>query len=435
MPKTFSSLSLGITAFAASAAFAAAPQAHAEKYASIVVDMDTGEVLHSRHADALRYPASLTKVMTLYMVFDELEAGRMTLDQRLSVSRNAANASPSKLGLRPGSTIRVSDAINALITKSANDAAVVIAENIGGSESRFAQLMTTKAATLGLTSTTFRNASGLPNSLQRSTARDMAILAEAVMRDHAGYYHYFSEQKFAYGGRTYKNHNELLGKVKGVDGIKTGYTRASGFNLMASAHRDGRRVIAVMLGGQTSKSRNAHVEQLIEAAFDAIEENDAKNPLMAERVFDSVVAPNDAAIPVLNGKPFSVAAADTKAAPPAPKVITTTIKPEAEAPAPVVTAAITPAPSTPTAKPEVNVIEPVTTASAPSLKPATAAFGLAKAAPAPSAKIIDVAAASTPSTPSTGPIGIAAMSAKMPLTISVSGGMSISEYEAAQLSK
>ncbi len=243
----------------------------AERYASFVIDVDSAEVLHARNADAPRYPASITKVMTLYMVFDALKSGDLMLSDEIIVSSNAANQPPSKLNLRPGSTISVEEAIHALVTKSANDVAVVLAERLGGNESRFAALMTAKARQLGLENTRFKNASGLPDAEQLSTARDLARLGEAILFDHADYYDYFATTEFAYGRAKYKNHNKLLGEVRGVDGIKTGYTRASGYNLLASAERDGHRVIAVMLGGSTSRSRNNHVTDLLEAAFDVIE--------------------------------------------------------------------------------------------------------------------------------------------------------------------
>ncbi|MEO1015927.1 MAG: D-alanyl-D-alanine carboxypeptidase family protein [Pseudomonadota bacterium] len=293
---------------------AAHAPASAEKYASIVIDADTDEVLHARNADAERFPASLTKVMTLYMVFDALKAGELKLDERIYVSRNAARQPPSKLRLKAGDFISVDDAIRALISKSANDVAVVIAERIGGTEERFAALMTVKAAALGLQNTRFYNASGLPDGRQVSTARDMAKLAEAVLEDHADYYAYFSQRRFSWGRATYKNHNELLGTVAGVDGIKTGYTRASGFNLMASAKRDGRRVIAVMLGGRTSKIRNQHVTDLIEAAFNAIDPMEHQTPgLRTQIAFEQITAPPDpnaAATPTLNGRPLIVAEGD-----------------------------------------------------------------------------------------------------------------------------
>ncbi len=251
---------------AATACALAAP-AFAEKYASIVVDMDTAQVLHARNADEARFPASLTKVMTLYMVFDALDSGELALDDRMKVSRAASRQQPSKLALRSGSTIRVDHAIRALVTKSANDVAVVIAERLGGTEANFAEMMTVKGRELGLTETRFQNASGLPDAHQLTTARDMARLAEAVYLDHRDYYSYFSTPDFVWNRRTYKNHNTLLKDVEGVDGIKTGYTNASGYNLMASAERDGHRVIAVMLGGRTGKSRDEHVKDLLEAAF------------------------------------------------------------------------------------------------------------------------------------------------------------------------
>jgi D-alanyl-D-alanine carboxypeptidase len=286
-----------------------------------VIDVDTDEVLHARNADEARYPASLTKVMTLYMLFDAMKAGDVSLNERLPVSRFAASQAPSSLKLKPGSHITVKDAIGAIVTKSANDVAVVIAERLGGTESRFAQLMTIKARSLGLEHTTFVNASGLPDSRQITTARDLAVLAEAMLSDHADYYHYFSNPRFAWGGKTYKNHNELLGTVDGVDGIKTGYTRASGFNLMTSAKRDGHRIVAIMLGGSTSKSRNAHVEALVEAAFDALQMPvDPANPALrtdlAFAAINNPVNPNGAAEPMLNGQRLSVITAANIAPPP-----------------------------------------------------------------------------------------------------------------------
>jgi D-alanyl-D-alanine carboxypeptidase len=245
---------------------AAAP-AWAAKYASIVVDIDSSKVLHQKDADEQRFPASLTKVMTLYLVFDALDAGTLKLSDRLPVSKFAAKQQPSKLGVKAGGTIKVEDGIRALVTKSANDVAVVFAEKLGGSEAKFATKMTAKAKTLGMDHTVFKNASGLPNMQQTTTARDMATLAEAVFRNHKDRYNYFALPQFTWNKRRYENHNTLLKKVEGVDGIKTGFTNASGYNLMASASREGHRVIAVMLGGSTGKSRDAHVADLLEAAF------------------------------------------------------------------------------------------------------------------------------------------------------------------------
>ncbi|HAE27632.1 MAG TPA: D-alanyl-D-alanine carboxypeptidase [Hyphomonas adhaerens] len=289
----------------------------AEKYAAIVIDADTQQVLHDRHADEPRYPASLTKVMTLYMLFDALKSGEVTLDERMTVSRFAASQAPSNLKLRTGSTIRVRDAIGALVTKSANDVAVVVAERLGGTERRFAQLMTVKAKALGLENTRFVNASGLPDTRQLTTARDMALLADAMLTDHADYYHYFATKKFSWGRKTYKNHNNLLGDVDGVDGIKTGYTRASGFNLMASAKRDGHRIIAIMLGGTTARARDRHVEVLLEAAFSSYTlpaDDPELRTRLAFAMLNEPLNPEAAAEPMLNGKPLSVILATEAAA-------------------------------------------------------------------------------------------------------------------------
>ncbi len=256
-----------VAAVLAVALLTAAPAWAGGKYASIVIDLDTNQVLHARDADESRHPASLTKVMTLYLVFDALDSGKLKLTERMKVSKAASRAQPSKLGLKSGATIKVEDAIRALVTKSANDVAIVFAERLGGTEAKFATKMNAKAKELGMMSTTFRNASGLPDKRQITTARDMAKLAESVYADHKDRYNYFSLSSFTWNKRKYANHNELLKKVQGVDGIKTGFTNASGYNLMASAERDGRRVIAVMLGGSTGRSRDAHVADLLEAAF------------------------------------------------------------------------------------------------------------------------------------------------------------------------
>ena len=243
------------------------PNAAHAGYASIVVDADTEKVLRSRNADTRNYPASLVKIMTLYMTFEALESGRFDMKTRLKVSKRAAGQPPSILGLKRGQSITVREAIMALVTKSANDAATVLAEALGGTEWKFAQLMTRKAKKLGMKRTLFMNASGLPNSKQLSTARDMAILALSLMRNFPEHYHFFSLQSFNYKGRKYKNHNNLLGVYSGVDGVKTGYTRSSGFNLVASAERGGRRVIAVVFGGKTSKRRDRHMAGLLDIGF------------------------------------------------------------------------------------------------------------------------------------------------------------------------
>lgn len=235
---------------------------------SIVVDHATGEVLLADDPDEANYPASLTKMMTLYLLFEAMRDDRVRPSTLLKVSRKAASMPPTKLGLRPGQTIRVSDAISALAVQSANDVAVVIAENLGGSEQRFAQLMTRKARQLGLLQTRFMNASGLPNELQRTTARDIAILARRVILDFPKHYHYFGQESFTWKGRTRANHNRLMFSYSGMDGLKTGYIRASGYNLAASAVRGNRRLLGVVLGGPTAGSRNEEMRRVLDAAFE-----------------------------------------------------------------------------------------------------------------------------------------------------------------------
>ncbi|HEY4737706.1 MAG TPA: serine hydrolase [Xanthobacteraceae bacterium] len=246
--------------------------AHAENYspptASIVVDGTSGAVLQASNPDALRHPASLTKIMTLYLLFERLEAGKFKLDSPLKVSEYAAEQAPTKLGLKPGQTIAVEDAIKAIVTKSANDAAVVVAENLGGDESNFAKLMTQKARALGMTRTTYINASGLPDDDQTTTARDQALLGRLIQKRFPRYYKYFSTESFVYHGEVLRNHNHLLGSIEGVDGIKTGFTRASGFNVVTSVHRDGHYIVAVVMGGRSSLERDAHMRELISAQIE-----------------------------------------------------------------------------------------------------------------------------------------------------------------------
>lgn len=247
-----------IAAMAAPAAASSVPR----KFAGIVVDAKTGKVLYESAADAARYPASVTKVMTLYVLFQELAAGNIKLGDKMVVSKHAAAAVPTKLGLRAGSTITVENAIKALVTLSANDIARVIAEHISGTESRFAERMTATAKALGMHRTTYRNASGLPDSKQITTVRDQSILAAAVYQHFPKYYEYFQTRSFSYGKRTYGNHNRLLGE-RGVDGIKTGYTRASGFNLMTAARPDNRHIVVIAFGFDTSGARDAKVRELV----------------------------------------------------------------------------------------------------------------------------------------------------------------------------
>jgi D-alanyl-D-alanine carboxypeptidase len=231
---------------------------------AIVVDANSGNVLYAASPDELRHPASLTKIMTLYLLFERLEAGRLKLDSELPVSEHASVQAPTKLGLKPGQTIAVEDAIKGLVTKSANDAAVVVAEAIGGTESEFAEMMTKKARAIGMSHTVYHNASGLPNDDQVTTARDQALLGRAIQERFPRQYRYFSTLSFTYHGESMRNHNMLLGHVDGVDGIKTGYTQASGFNLVTSVHRNNRHIVAVVLGGATAGARDAKMRSLIE---------------------------------------------------------------------------------------------------------------------------------------------------------------------------
>lgn len=241
-----------------------ATEAHANpKYAGIVVDAKTGKVLYGNDADELRYPASLTKMMTLYLTFEALESGKVRKTTPVPFSKNASAEPPSKLGVRAGSKITVEQAILSLVTRSANDSATALAELLGGSEARFAKLMTAKARALGMTRTTYRNAHGLPNSGQTTTARDQARLGMALRQHFPQYYDYFSTRSFRFGKQTIGNHNRLLGSVRGVDGIKTGYTRASGFNLVSSVQANGRSIVAVVMGGRSGGSRDAQMRKLI----------------------------------------------------------------------------------------------------------------------------------------------------------------------------
>lgn len=240
-----------------------AGSAEAVVSAALVVDAKTGKVLYSSNADTRTYPASLTKIMTLYMLFESLDSGRDTLSTRITVSKHAASQPPSKLGLKPGQTISVKDAILSLVTRSANDIAAAIGEHLSGTESGFARQMTARARSLGMSSTTFRNASGLPDSAQVTTARDMAILGRAIQDRFPQYFDYFKVSSFTYKGTRIGNHNRLLGKYPGVDGIKTGYIRASGFNLVTSVNQKDRRVVAVVLGGSSGSSRDQRMAGLL----------------------------------------------------------------------------------------------------------------------------------------------------------------------------
>ncbi len=271
-----------LAAFAGVLAAAVAPMAQAgnpfftsqPKYAAIVVDAKTGEVLYAQQADSPRYPASITKIMTLYLAFEAIANGSLSPNDLITVSPRAAAQSPSKLGIRAGQQITVIDAMSAVAVKSANDMAVALAEKVGGNESHFAEMMTAKAKELGMPNSHFVNASGLPDSRQLTSARDIATLSRAVMRDYPQYYAFFGKRQFVWHGQVINNHNGLLGKMPGVDGIKTGFTNASGFNLAASAVRDNRRLIAVVMGGNSVAARDTHVEDLLETGFSVLRKRD-----------------------------------------------------------------------------------------------------------------------------------------------------------------
>ncbi|MGB3723305.1 MAG: D-alanyl-D-alanine carboxypeptidase family protein [Pacificimonas sp.] len=240
------------------------------KYAAIVIDVDTDEVLYARNADAARHPASITKVMTLMLAFDALDAGKIKMTDRVVMSKHAAAQPPSKLGLGEGGWLSVEEAIRLLATKSANDVAVALGEHIAGTELAFAQKMTEKARGIGMNATAFYNASGLPNPAHSTTARDLGAMSKYLIQQYPHYYAFFSMQSYNFYGKTYPNHNRLLGKLVGLDGIKTGYTNASGYTLAASAQRDGKRLVAIVLGAPSGAKRNANIQSLINAGFDVL---------------------------------------------------------------------------------------------------------------------------------------------------------------------
>jgi D-alanyl-D-alanine carboxypeptidase len=299
----------------------------AEEYsppaASILVDGNNGAILESSNPDALRHPASLTKVMTLYLLFERLDAGKIKLDTALHVSEHASEQAPTKLELKPGQSITVEEAIKGIVTKSANDAAVVVAENLGGDEASFAKLMTQKAHALGMTRTTYVNASGLPDDDQLTTARDQALLGRSIQDSFPHYYKYFSTESFVYHGEAMRNHNHLLGAVEGVDGIKTGFTRASGFNLLTSLHRDGRYLVGVVMGGPSASERDAHMRELIAQHF---------KEAALRRTAPMLADAHEAAQPYAFGKS------------PMTSVLTAGSHPEPVSAAPVSTASVSPRP-------------------------------------------------------------------------------------------
>jgi D-alanyl-D-alanine carboxypeptidase len=287
-------------------------------YADIIIDDNSGKVLHETDPDAPRHPASLTKVMTLYLLFGEIEAGRIKLDYDLAVSAKAASQNPTKLGLRAGQTIKVEDAIKGLVTKSANDAAVVVAEALGGSEEDFARMMTRKARALGMSNTTYVNASGLPADEQVTTARDQALLGRVIRQRFPQYYNYFSLPAFAYHGRFMSNHNSLLRTVDGVDGIKTGYTEASGYNLISSTKRGPRRIVGVILGERSNGARDVHMRKLIEECINKGSTEHTAPPIV-EREGEGDEAPVVPANFSLQSAPAAPEMTAPASSPPAPR--------------------------------------------------------------------------------------------------------------------
>ena len=291
--RVLSVLCLGL--FAAFGAMSAPVTASAQarinsesKLSAIVIDSRSGEVLYSLRADSPRYPASVTKVMTLYLTFEALEQGTLHLDDEITMSRHAAGMQPTKLGVPAGKTLTVDNAIQAMAIQSANDVAVAMAEHLGGTETRFGAMMTLKAHDLGMINSRFVNASGLPDSRQISSAHDIAILSRSIIRDFPQYYHYLGQNQFTYGRKTMTNHNNLLRGVPGVDGLKTGYTSASGYNLAASSVQDGRRLIVVVLGGASGGRRDNEVAALLNTGFEVARRKDAGEQLAdLQRLFEA----------------------------------------------------------------------------------------------------------------------------------------------------
>jgi D-alanyl-D-alanine carboxypeptidase len=383
----------------------AAAEEYSPPYASIVVDGNNGAVLQASNPDAPRHPASLTKVMTLYLLFERLDAGKIKLDTLLQVSQHAADQDPTKLDLKPGQTISVEDAIKGVVTKSANDAAVVIAENLGGGESAFAKLMTQTAHALGMAHTTYVNASGLPDDDQLTTARDQALLGRAIQDRFPAYYKYFSTESFVYRGEAMRNHNHLLGAIEGVDGIKTGFTRASGFNLLTSVHRDGRYIVAVVLGGPSASDRDDRMRDLIgdhlkEASLHRTAPMIAEAALPPEEAQPVAVAKGPTVSTTSRADPTPTASVDAHVAAgnndPIKPLLVKTITYRT---APVQTASLAPMPmlvpvAAPAHAPAIKPVEPPAQAAAPRADQLHALVAAADAATAPTAEAARPAAAS-----------------------------------------
>jgi len=393
-------LAIATAAFLAESVTAEAEAAN-PKYAGIVVDAKTGNVLYSENADRLQYPASLTKMMTLYMTFEALEQGRIALDTRVPFSPHASAQAPTKLGVRAGGSITVEQGILGLVTLSANDAATALGELLGGgSEDRFAQMMTAKAHALGMTRTTYRNANGLPNTAQMTTARDQARLGIALRQHFPQYYGYFATQSFKFGTRTIRSHNRLVGSVRGVDGIKTGYTRAAGFNLVSSVQDEGRSIVGVVMGGASTPARDNQMRKLIAAYLPKAstrggskliaEPAPTRAPEIPVAAASEIDLPHTAPAPAAR---YEVAAAQTAYTDtPAVKSENPLVSAQpAEMPQPtkVKTVAIkgnvavpTPAPAYMPEQPEENSVDQLTTASVPAAKVAATPAAVTEKGPA-----------------------------------------------------
>jgi D-alanyl-D-alanine carboxypeptidase len=337
--------------------------AAASKQAAIVVDANTGKTLYSSNADAQRYPASLTKMMTLYMLFDAMASGKVSKSTPIPVSAFAASQPPTKIGFKPGQTISAEAAILSLITKSANDSATAIAEFLGGSEQRFAVMMTNKARQLGMRNTQFRNANGLPDPQQHSSARDLALLGVALREHFPQYYGYFSTRSFSYRGRRIVGHNRLLGKIQGVDGIKTGYTRASGFNLVSSVNTDGKKLVAVVMGGSSTPARDAQMASLIAKYLPAASRRDGGNLIASRKNSKVEVAALE--LPASDAAPIPVQREQVVEIEQPAEVVTAYAEPAAtQSPAERILHVPAPEPKAEVGEGDVDEVDPVTTASA-----------------------------------------------------------------------
>ncbi|MBB3140462.1 serine hydrolase [Halomonas organivorans] len=374
-------------------------QANNPRYAGIVIDADTHEILYAENADAPRYPASLTKMMTLYLLFEAIEGRSMSLGQPLPVSAAAAAMPATKLYLKPGESIPVETAIESLIVTSANDVAVVVAEALGGSERHFARMMTQQARELGMRHTTFRNASGLPDDAQVTTARDMAVLARRLMLDFPQYYHYFSLQRFTWRGKTHRGHNRLLANYPGTDGLKTGFIRASGFNVATSAVHDGRRMLSVVMGGFSAASRDEHMADLLNRGFARAALADGHNWLARTAISNERLMPLPAR-PMPPPRGQMLASLETSVPAPTPRVAaprTVSPAPAASEPTPQAAPSVASVPGPVVSESAPRVASSVASAPGPVVsEPPSTPAAVAREAAVPSPDEAIVAAAATP---------------------------------------